>query len=265
MMPGMTIRANSRQSTFLWATWLIAETPVVKLSTVCTPAEAAAGGTPMLTSRVELITPNAMPSAPSTNCAANPIRTKMMSALGSARNCRENAASTPVVESRFALRAIARASGFGARKGRSGWHFAAVKTYIMRSRKQWSGDLQSGLLTYLDSVKSRDPAARSRWEVLLYPGVLALALHRVAHWLFDGRLLFPRAAGQPSRAVPDRDRHPSGREIGRNFFIDHGFTVIGETAEIGDDVTIYQCVTLGGTNPTTGIGGKRHPTLKTAW
>jgi serine O-acetyltransferase len=57
------------------------------------------------------------------------------------------------------------------------------------------------------------------------------------------------------------DIHPGAR-IGRNFFIDHGFTVIGETAEIGDNVTIYQNVTLGGTNPTTGIGGKRHPTLQ---
>jgi serine O-acetyltransferase len=55
--------------------------------------------------------------------------------------------------------------------------------------------------------------------------------------------------------------HP-GAKIGRNFFIDHGFTVIGETAEIGDNVTIYQCVTLGGTNPTDGKGGKRHPTLE---
>ncbi len=56
------------------------------------------------------------------------------------------------------------------------------------------------------------------------------------------------------------DIHP-GATIGRNFFIDHGFTVIGETAQIGDDVTIYQCVTLGGTNPTNGQGGKRHPTI----
>src|SRR6476619_3678730 len=56
------------------------------------------------------------------------------------------------------------------------------------------------------------------------------------------------------------DIHP-GAKIGKNFFIDHGFTVIGETAEIGDDVTIYQNVTLGGTNPSTGVGGKRHPTL----
>jgi len=56
------------------------------------------------------------------------------------------------------------------------------------------------------------------------------------------------------------DIHP-GAEIGRNFFIDHGFVVIGETAVVGDDVTIYQCVTLGGTNPTSGVGGKRHPTI----
>jgi serine O-acetyltransferase len=56
------------------------------------------------------------------------------------------------------------------------------------------------------------------------------------------------------------DIHP-GAKIGKNFFIDHGFSVIGETAEIGDNVTIYQCVTLGGTNPTNGKGGKRHPTI----
>jgi serine O-acetyltransferase len=63
-----------------------------------------------------------------------------------------------------------------------------------------------------------------------------------------------------SRFLTAIDIHP-GATIGRNFFIDHGFTVIGETAEIGDNVTIYQCVTLGGTNPTNGVGGKRHPTL----
>jgi len=122
--------------------------------------------------------------------------------------------------------------------------------------------LQSSLLTYLDSVKSRDPAARSRWEVLLYPGVLALALHRVGHWLYGGRLFFlARLVNHFARFLTAIDIHP-GAKIGRNFFIDHGFTVVGETAEIGDDVTIYQNVTLGGTNPTTGIGGKRHPTLR---
>ena len=122
--------------------------------------------------------------------------------------------------------------------------------------------MQSGLLTYLDSVKSRDPAARSRWEVLLYPGVWALAFHRVGHWLYGGQLYFmARVVNHLARFLTAIDIHP-GAKIGRNFFIDHGFTVIGETAEIGDDVTIYQSVTLGGTNPTTGIGGKRHPTLR---
>src|SRR5688500_14313812 len=120
----------------------------------------------------------------------------------------------------------------------------------------------SGLLAYLDSVKSRDPAARSRWEVLLYPGVLALAMHRIGHWLYGGRLYFlARVVNHLARFLTAIDIHP-GAQIGRNFFIDHGFTVIGETAEIGDDVTIYQSVTLGGTNPTTGVGGKRHPTLR---
>jgi serine O-acetyltransferase len=120
----------------------------------------------------------------------------------------------------------------------------------------------SGLIDYLDSVKSRDPAAHSRWEVLLYPGVLALGMHRIGHWLYGGRLFFlARVVNHLARFLTAIDIHP-GAKIGRNFFIDHGFTVIGETAEIGDDVTIYQNVTLGGTNPTTGIGGKRHPTLR---
>ena len=118
------------------------------------------------------------------------------------------------------------------------------------------------LFDYLDSVKARDPAARSRWEVLLYPGVLALAFHRVGHWLYGGELFFlARMVNHLARFLTAIDIHPGAR-IGRNFFVDHGFTVIGETSEIGDDVTIYQNVTLGGTNPTTGIGGKRHPTLR---
>ena len=121
--------------------------------------------------------------------------------------------------------------------------------------------MTSHFLAYLDSVKARDPAARSRWEILLYPGVLALGLHRVAHWLFEGRLYFlARMVNHFSRFLTAIDIHP-GAKIGERFFIDHGFTVIGETAQIGDDVTIYQNVTLGGTNPSTGVGGKRHPTL----
>ena len=117
------------------------------------------------------------------------------------------------------------------------------------------------LTDYLDSVKARDPAARSRWEVLLYPGAWALAFHCVAHWLYGGKLFFlARFVNHLARLLTAIDIHP-GAKIGRNFFIDHGFTVIGETADIGNDVTIYQNVTLGGTNPSAGVGGKRHPTL----
>lgn len=120
----------------------------------------------------------------------------------------------------------------------------------------------SGLVEYLDSVKARDPAARSRWEVLIYPGAWALAFHRVAHWLYGGHLYFlARCVNHFARFLTAIDIHP-GAKIGKRFFIDHGFTVIGETAEIGDDVTIYQSVTLGGTSPHTGEGGKRHPTLR---
>lgn len=120
----------------------------------------------------------------------------------------------------------------------------------------------NGLARYLDSVKARDPAPRSRWEVLLYPGVHALALHRVAHFLFRGELYFlARLVNHLARLLTGIDIHPGAR-IGRNLFIDHGYVVIGETAEIGDDVTIYQHATLGGTNPTNGIGGKRHPTIE---
>ncbi|HCF25328.1 MULTISPECIES: serine O-acetyltransferase EpsC [unclassified Novosphingobium] len=117
------------------------------------------------------------------------------------------------------------------------------------------------LTRYLDSVVARDPSPRSRWEVLMYPGVWALGLHRVAHWLFEAELYFAaRFVNTFSRFLTAIDIHP-GAKIGRNFFIDHGFVVIGETAEIGNNVTMYQGSTLGGTNPTNGEGGKRHPTL----
>jgi serine O-acetyltransferase len=118
-----------------------------------------------------------------------------------------------------------------------------------------------GLISYLDSVKQRDPAPRSRWEVLIYPGAWALGMHRMAHGLFRLRFFFlARLINHISRFLTAIDIHPGAR-IGRNFFIDHGFVVIGETAEIGDNVTIYQCVTLGGTDPAGGMGGKRHPTI----
>jgi serine O-acetyltransferase len=117
------------------------------------------------------------------------------------------------------------------------------------------------LTSYLDSIHARDPAPRSRWEILLYPGLVAVGMHRIAHWLFEGELYFlARLVNHISRFFTAIDIHP-GAKIGRHLFIDHGFTVIGETAVIGDNVTIYQCVTLGGTNPANGIPGKRHPTL----
>lgn len=119
----------------------------------------------------------------------------------------------------------------------------------------------AGSIAYLDSVRARDAAPRSRWEVLLYPGVLALGLHRLAHWLYrHQRFFLARFLNHLSRLLTAIDIHP-GAAIGRHLFIEHGFTVIGETAEIGDDVTIYQQVTLGGTNPAAGVPGKRHPTI----
>lgn len=118
------------------------------------------------------------------------------------------------------------------------------------------------LIAYLDSIKARDPAPRTRWEILLYPGVLAMGMHRIAHWLFEAELyFFARFINHLARFFTGIDIHPGAR-IGKHLFIDHGFTVIGETAEIGDNVTIYQCVTLGGTNPANGIAGKRHPSLQ---
>lgn len=119
----------------------------------------------------------------------------------------------------------------------------------------------AAMIAYLDSIKRRDPAPRSRWEILLYPGVWAVGYHRIAHWLYEARLFFlARLVNHWSRWVTAIDIHP-GAQIGRHLFIDHGFTVIGETAVIGDNVTIYQCVTLGGTDPANGVAGKRHPTL----
>jgi len=107
----------------------------------------------------------------------------------------------------------------------------------------------------------RDPAARSTLEVVLaYPGVHALFFYRAAHWLWlRGMRLPARLVSNLARLVTGIDIHP-GAEIGRRFFIDHGMgVVIGETAEIGDDVTLYQGVTLGGTSLKK---EKRHPTVE---
>lgn len=111
------------------------------------------------------------------------------------------------------------------------------------------------------NVLERDPAARSRWEVLTcYPGMHALWLHRFAHmaWLAGFRWV-GRFTSHLGRMLTGIEIHP-GATIGRRVFIDHGMgVVIGETAEVGDDCTIYQGVTLGGTSLTR--GAKRHPTL----
>ncbi|GGY18320.1 serine O-acetyltransferase [Massilia dura] len=112
------------------------------------------------------------------------------------------------------------------------------------------------------SIIERDPAARSAWEVLTcYPGLQAIIAHRAANWCWRHGLKWPgRFIGYLARIVTGIEIHP-GATIGRRVFIDHGFgVVIGETAEIGDDCTIYQGVTLGGTSLSPGT--KRHPTLE---
>lgn len=112
----------------------------------------------------------------------------------------------------------------------------------------------------LQCVKDRDPAARSNLEImLLYPGYKAVRAYRRAHWFYNHKMYFlARAISQHSVKKTNIEIHP-GAQIGRRFFIDHGTgVVIGETAIIGDDCTIYQGVTLGGTGKDH---GKRHPTL----
>jgi serine O-acetyltransferase len=113
----------------------------------------------------------------------------------------------------------------------------------------------------IETVLKHDPAARSRLEVVLcYPGLHVLLFYRVAHWLWRrGWLLLGRVVSHLGRVATGIEIHPGAR-IGRRLFIDHGMgVVIGETAEIGDDVTLYQGVTLGG---TALHHGKRHPTLE---
>ncbi|HEX3537307.1 MAG TPA: serine O-acetyltransferase [Stellaceae bacterium] len=116
----------------------------------------------------------------------------------------------------------------------------------------------------IDATLARDPAARSRLEVVLcYPGFQVLLFHRVGHWLWQRRWhLAGRFVSHLGRILTAIDIHP-GAKIGRRLFIDHGIgVVVGETAEIGDDCTIYQGVTLGGTRPSADQAGhKRHPTI----
>src|SRR6202795_3121571 len=118
----------------------------------------------------------------------------------------------------------------------------------------------SRLRQELAVVFERDPAARNAWEVITcYPGFHALLVHRLAHWLWGARLKWlARLTSHVGRFLTGIEIHPGAR-IGRRFFIDHGMgVVIGETTIIGDDVLLYQGVTLGGTGKEK---GKRHPTV----
>ncbi len=130
--------------------------------------------------------------------------------------------------------------------------FAAISLFL---RIAMRGEIRAAL--------ERDPAARSGWEVLfLYPSVAAIAFHRVAHPLYrinlPGFRFFARVLSQTARGLTGIEIHP-GAVIGRGLFIDHGMgVVIGETAEIKDNVTLFQGVTLGGTGKEK---GKRHPTI----
>ena len=121
---------------------------------------------------------------------------------------------------------------------------------------------------YIESIKKRDPAAKSKISILLtYPGVKALFFHRIANFFSKAKFdLVARLISQLSRFFTGIEIHPKA-EIGKNFFIDHGMgVVIGETSEIGDNVTIYHATTLGGISPSIKSDEqryvKRHPTLK---
>ncbi len=131
---------------------------------------------------------------------------------------------------------------------------------LTRSSGVQASSLIAKLREDVDCVAKRDPAARNSFEVLLlYPGVHALLWHRIAHRLWRAGVKFPaRFVAWLSRLLTNIDIHP-GATIGRRFFIDHGAgVVIGETAVIGEDVTLYHGVTLGG---ASWAPGKRHPTI----
>lgn len=137
---------------------------------------------------------------------------------------------------------------------------ARTQTSLARPLVRKRRSFLSAMAEDIRSVLDRDPAARSVLEVLLlYPGLHAIWAYRVAHWFWSRRLyLIGRAISQLVRLITGVEIHP-GAQIGPRFFIDHGMgVVIGETAEIGADVTLYHGVTLGGTSLNK---GKRHPTL----
>ncbi len=129
-----------------------------------------------------------------------------------------------------------------------------------RIREKWEG-IRETLRSDIQAVFDRDPAARSVLEVVLtYSGLHAIWMHRLAHWMYKKKwFLLARMLSQFNRFLTGIEIHP-GAKIGKGLFIDHGMgVVIGETCEIGDNVTIYQGVTLGGTGKEK---GKRHPTIE---
>lgn len=135
---------------------------------------------------------------------------------------------------------------------------AGACLFVLRSDR--GGSIASAIGEDVQAVRDRDPAATSTFEILTsYSGLHALWMHRVAHRLWKANVpVLPRWVSQINRAVTQIEIHP-GAQIGKGLFIDHGSgVVIGETTEIGENVTLYQGVTLGGTGKET---GKRHPTL----
>lgn len=138
-------------------------------------------------------------------------------------------------------------------------HLGQRRIFVLFKRK--GGILLRKMREDIRCIFDQDPAARSTIEVILtYSGLHAIWAHRIAHALFNRNLFFlARVVSQMSRFFTGIEIHP-GAKIGRRLFIDHGMgVVIGETCEIGDDVTIYQGVTLGGTGKEK---GKRHPTIE---
>jgi serine O-acetyltransferase len=131
---------------------------------------------------------------------------------------------------------------------------------IINKAKGFSKRVAAEIESDVESIRERDPAARSNAEVLLlYPGLHAVIAHRIANYFFiKGYYFIARGVSQAARTATGIEIHPAAK-IGKRLFIDHGSAVvIGETAEIGDNCTIYQGVTLGGTGKHT---GKRHPTI----
>ena len=156
--------------------------------------------------------------------------------------------------------AVASEHSEGIPKRGSGFKEISIYRHILTRKFKEENELFRRMKEDVQCIFEQDPAARNIFEVILtYSGLHALWSHRIAHALYKKKLLFlARLVSQISRFFTGIEIHP-GAKIGRRFFIDHGMgVVIGETCEIGNDVTIYQGVTLGGTGKES---GKRHPTL----